>query len=302
LTLTALDLALGLLKKVVPPQSAITVTQKNAANHVTAHQFATPIVLPAVTLSHKSTFRFTEVPAMAKLHEFLFEIRKSGAVFWMGAAVPENTTDFSRAQVFFHPTVRQVRDVIAADEDYADFKGGWSRLTQPVGSIQRYVALEGVQVATAGLKMPMLVPFTTMAALNKASANMFSDRPVETIVAVLEAIQNLLSGQTSQKLTLAKVGAASFSSGIHALKLFLTAMRPSGLVKEVIDLDSPVIAGNPHALTRSPGAASRCFTQVQPNWCEASQKSGAKRPIRAEKEALISRSKCAYHEERKEAY
>jgi hypothetical protein len=31
---------------------------------------------------------------------------KDGAVFWVGAAVPFGTTDFTKIQVFFHPTVR----------------------------------------------------------------------------------------------------------------------------------------------------------------------------------------------------
>jgi hypothetical protein len=39
-------------------------------------------------------------------------------------------------------------------------------------------------------------------------------------------------------------------------------MASSGLVKEVIDFDSPLIIGNPHALTPASGAVSKCFTEV----------------------------------------
>jgi hypothetical protein len=41
-------------------------------------------------------------------------------------------------------------------------------------------------------------------------------------------------------------------------------MASSGLVKEVIDFDSPLIHGNAHTLTFSKGALSKCFTQVPP--------------------------------------
>jgi hypothetical protein len=44
--------------------------------------------------------------------------------------------------------------------------------------------------------------------------------------------------------------------------LFLAAMRSSGLVKEIIDFDSPHIRVEPKSLTRSPGAVSKCFTQT----------------------------------------
>jgi hypothetical protein len=161
---------------------------------------------------------------------FSLKIRKSGSVFWMGAAVPENTADFTRAQVFFHPTVQQAGHVVADDKDYPEFKGGWSSITRPVGSIQRYVALEGVQVATAGLKMPMLVPFTTMAALNRKapSANMFTDRPVDTIVAVMEAIQNELAGHSVTKPALGQTWCRELQFWHRSLEI---VFRSHGVVR-----------------------------------------------------------------------
>jgi hypothetical protein len=45
------------------------------------------------------------------------------------------------------------------------------------------------------------------------------------------------------------------------MKMFINAMGPSALVREVIDFDSPFIIGNPAELTPSPGAVSSCYTQ-----------------------------------------
>src|SRR6185369_3546011 len=101
-------------------------------------------------------------------------------------AVPLGTTDFTRIQVFFHPTVVQGfppnQVVHARDVDYPAFSGGWS------GSLQRYVALEGGQLAAAR-QVAMLVPFTTMAALGGGRANMFTTDPVATLSYITAEIQ-----------------------------------------------------------------------------------------------------------------
>jgi len=45
------------------------------------------------------------------------------------------------------------------------------------------------------------------------------------------------------------------------MRLFLSVMAKSGLVKEIIDFDSPYITAEPKQLTRMGGASSKCFTQ-----------------------------------------
>jgi hypothetical protein len=197
----------------------------------------------------------------ANIHEFLFRIEKSGSVFWMGAAVPENANTLDRVYVIFHPTVHQQGGNVAEDSDYPQFAGGWR------SDMYRYVPLMGVQLAAAGALMPMLVPFTTMAAVLRpsSSTNMFAVKPVDTITAVLTAIQALMPGVPLLLPQVNKVGVASVSSGITAMRLFIGAMASSGLVKEIVDFDSPFIVGQPHILTRSPGAVSKCFSQEAPD-------------------------------------
>jgi hypothetical protein len=190
------------------------------------------------------------------IHELLFRVETDQGRFWVGAAVPAGTTDFSRAQVFFHPTVIQAGDVIAADADYPEFKGGWS------GSLQRYVPMQGCQLAGAGRLLPLLVPFTTMAALGNSASNMFSSHPVEVLNAVIAAIPDAIGVHGLPAPELAAIGVSSFSSGITAMRLFLQALVSSGLIKEITDFDSPFIVSEPKALTTLPGAVSRCYTQV----------------------------------------
>ena len=243
-------------KHAAPPSPGkIVLTQKNPAALAAAHVVSKPSVLPSVLTSPSASFRFMQTNASAEIHEFLFQMTKGGATFWVGAAVPKGATDFTRAQVYFHPTVRQDK-IAMRRRSYREFTGGWS------GSMQRYISLQGVQLAAAHRNYPMIFPFTTMAALRRGGPNMFSDRPVETLKKIVDAIVDALPGSAAVP-ALSSIGAASFSSGIWALTLFLNQMRSSGMIKEVTDFDSPWITGAPKALTPSPGAVSRCFTRVR---------------------------------------
>ncbi len=197
---------------------------------------------------------FNETTLTTTIHEFLFKIEDDQSVYWIGAAVPFGTIDFTKAQIFFHPTVVQSGRVIAAPEDYPEFKGGWS------GTMQRYIAMEGGQLAGARLTA-LLVPFTTMAALNNPGENMFSIAPIDTLNAIMAAIKETVAPFAPVQSDIASIGVTSFSNGITAMRLFINDLAPTGLVQEVTDLDSPYIVTEPKSLTGSPGAVSRCYTQ-----------------------------------------
>jgi hypothetical protein len=139
----------------------VSVTQKHPADKVTAHEVVNEVVSPPVITTPPDKFRFHSVSARAEIHELLFEVRRAGSVFWVGVAVPKGTTDFTRAQVFFHPTVIQAGQTIAADADYGDFKGGWK-------DVAHYIPDQGGQLAYAERRLPLIVPFTTMAAVQSS--------------------------------------------------------------------------------------------------------------------------------------
>jgi hypothetical protein len=218
------------------------------------HKVTNPVILP-LTLGNK----LQQVDLEADVQEYLFEITKDGNTFWVGACVPPACIDFTRVQVFFHPTVINGGIVHAADSDYRLFKGGWS------GSIQRYVAMMGGQLARARV-MTMIVPFMTMAsASGSPQADMFADRPAETINAIMAAIQreNMPAVPLSDPVVTA-VGASSFSSGIIYLRKFIGQMTSSGLLKEVHDFDSAFIKKEAKMVPVAQGAVCRLVTQVAP--------------------------------------
>ena len=183
-------------------------------------------------------------------------MQKDGATYWVGAAVPLGTVDFSKVQVYYHPTVVNGRVVHAADTDYPTFTGGWS------GSLQRYVAMQGAQLAGARLT-PLIVPFMTMAAHSgKAPAWMFATDPVGTINAIMSAVAAEATGGMINNIAVSQIGISSFSSGIGAMRLFINSFNGTGLIVEVTDYDSPFIIAEPKAITRSTNAVGRVFSQV----------------------------------------
>jgi hypothetical protein len=179
-------------------------------------------------------------------------------VFWIGAGVPAVCTEFGKVQIYFHPTVVNSGVTVARDGDYPTFTGGWS------GALQRYVGYAGLQIAAARATV-VLVPFNTMAATKGGADNMFSDDGLGLLTAVMTAVQQIHNPYDPIPPVISQIGVTSFSNGIGFLKTFLGQLGPSGLIREIIDLDSPFIIGNPRRLTRYGGAVSRCFAQVPPD-------------------------------------
>ncbi|MCW6510326.1 hypothetical protein [Lichenifustis flavocetrariae] len=186
--------------------------------------------------------------AMIKLR---LEIQKDGATFWVGAAVPEGTTDFSRCYIYFYP------DTLPSDGGYKTFSGGtWTGLEK------NYLQSLGAQMAAAK-KMTLIVPYTTNASHN-AKHNLFASLGVETLNDIMTAIQMEISrdpiamavGEAVkvQKRSLKAIGVASFSSGVNHLNRFVNNIGSSGLIREIIDFDGQHI--RPGGRPLKPGSRS----------------------------------------------
>ena len=191
--------------------------------------------IPAVVPSSVLPFLFTPVAkgaalvegaAVGTISEFLFKIEKNGAVFWVGACVPAQTVDFSRAYIFFHP------DTISASDDaaYPNFAGRWP-------NVKRYVPGQGLQMA-AMKQMVLLVPFMTHGSrANSSTTNLFADRGVETLNDILTAVQ-MSFGVPDARSSIQQVGVASYSSDVNHLFRFAEKLGGTGIIREQIDFDS----------------------------------------------------------------
>lgn len=191
--------------------------------------------------------------ASASVHELLFRMNKDGTTYWIGACVPENTVDFSRVYIFFHPDTMTKED----DSTYAAFAGRWP-------SVQRYTLIQGVQLAEIR-KMVLLVPFMTAASRsNQSTTNMFAVRGLDTLNMLMDGCQTAI-GLTPKGTKVSNVGVASFSSGIEHLVRFAISVGGSGIISEQIDLDSAFITKQAHSnAPRIKGAKNVQVTQMSP--------------------------------------
>ena len=227
-------------------------SQRNPPNLTAFHDVPQKVISPLSMLGF-----YQEIDQTGSIAEYLFQMDKDGVTYWIGAAVPQGTGDFSKVQVYFHPTVVNGGNVHAADADYRAFRGGWS------GSIQRYVAMQGAQLAGAR-RTPLIVPFMTMAAQHGgAGAYMFAVDPLGTMNAIMSAVAAEVTGSPAQ-VNVSQIGVSSFSSGIGAMRLFIGSLGSTGRIVETTDFDGPFIIAERGRVTRSPGAITRIFSQVPP--------------------------------------
>ncbi len=70
-----------------------TLTNVRSVHNLVITPFTAP--LPAGGL-------LTESGVAGSMGEFLFKMEKDGRIYWIGAAVPQGTSDFSKVQVYFH--------------------------------------------------------------------------------------------------------------------------------------------------------------------------------------------------------
>lgn len=163
--------------------------------------------------------------AFATVAQLRFKVEKNKTTFWVGACIPDGTTDFSKAYIFFHP------DTMGPDDNptYSTFTGRWP-------GVFRYVEIIGVQLAQVQ-KTVLLVPFmTNLSQSIKSDTNMFADRSLDTVSEILAACGHAAGKAATGPVK--SLGLASFSSGINHLARFVSAVGNKSVIKEQIDLDS----------------------------------------------------------------
>jgi hypothetical protein len=176
--------------------------------------------------SASSATKLSPAPCEATIMQLRLKVEKAGSMFWVAAYIPKDTTDFTRAYVFFHPNTIKPVD----DPSYPSFTARWP-------TVEDHFDKLGVQLGSV-LKMVLFVPFMRSTAIqNKASTNLFATRAVDTLNAMLEACAAAAGQKMEGSVT--SVGVASFSSGIDHLVNFAASVRSAGIIKEQLDLDGP---------------------------------------------------------------
>ncbi len=191
---------------------SIHLAQTNPQNKANPHKIRLTCISPfpgPVNTKNKGTY-LKEQSVEASVHELLFNMHKDGDDYWVGAAVPEGATDFSKVQVFFHP---KPTGGGALDGDYPQLVSqGWRAKYDHMWFL-------GVQLANVR-KTPLIYPFMRESAFSRGSATfMFATRPKETLSAIVSAVRTAVTGKAGA-VDVVQIGASGFSSGVDGMKLF----------------------------------------------------------------------------------
>lgn len=241
--------------------NSIEILQTNPQNKASPHSISVKCIspFPGSYNPEKHGHYLKEILVTASIHEFLFEMRKDGEKYWVGAAVAAGVTDFTKVQVFFHP---RPTNGGALDKDYPQLTShGWRAKYDHMWFL-------GVQLAKV-CKTPLIYPFMRESAFSRQKNNapspafMFATRPRETLSAIVSAIRKAVTGGTAA-VDVGQIGVSGFSSGVDGMKLFADTFRSFRLIVETTDFDGLLRKGEPRIVWTTPGAVGRVITQVPP--------------------------------------
>lgn len=181
----------------------------------------------------------------------LVSVKRAGSRFWFGVSIPDGCTAFDRAHVYFHPTAKTKW---YPDSDYADFTGNW-----------RYLHTNNIKVVApqvaAALKVPLIVPYLRNGAWASPALNPFSLDAAGILNAVMSACVRAAGNGYVGKMQIGALSISSFSAGIDYMVPSLAYLKLTGLVREVIDLDSGFMINAKGRLI--PGMAPRMMVIAQ---------------------------------------
>ncbi len=106
---------------------------------------------------------------------------------------------------------------------------------------------------------------------NSSTTNVFADRGVETLNEIMTGCRDTVGGLGSSDVRVNSLGLSSYSSGINHLARFADVLGGSGLIKEMLDLDSGYMRSKHRALPNAKGAQTFAVSQNAPpspnrNW------------------------------------
>jgi hypothetical protein len=144
------------------------------------------------------------------------------------AVVPDGTTEFNRALIFFHPlpTKRAGYD----DGQYAQQTGGWH-------NIYRYLEQQGAQLAASNKKIVLIMPIFNLASTE--TCGFFPEKWKDLIELILRRIRDQrFPGRKGEGMDVNEVITASYSAGVQYMNTFLSkGVGLTGALKEVWDYD-----------------------------------------------------------------
>jgi len=198
----------------------------------------------------------------------LYQITQQVVPNWFGVAIPENVTDFSHPNIFFHPSPGQAG---YKDSDYPTKSGQWPELFY-------YMELLGYQLDgaiknfSAPLNQVVIMPFLTTAA---TTTGIFPPNWHDILTDILTDVRNSMGVNGSGPVDIAEVVVSSFSVGyVYSENFRAAASGLTSLLKQVWDFDGYpksdsgklVTTPNVTAIKYDQGSEAGCFHLPLSRW------------------------------------
>jgi hypothetical protein len=183
-------------------------------------------VVVAGSVPGSGTLQFTGMDV--SITTMLFVLNANVVPNWFGVAVPDGLTDFTRPNIFFHPTPGQAG---YNDNDYPTKAGLWPKLFY-------YMERLGYQLAGSGRGQIVVMPFLTDAA---TSTWVLPANWQDIVTDILRAASAQLQPSQPAPGPIAQVVVSSFSDGIlysHAFRAAAAGLSP--FLGEIWDLDGSI--------------------------------------------------------------
>jgi hypothetical protein len=160
---------------------------------------------------------------------FLFELQEEVVPKWFGVAVPPSVTDFTRVNIFFHPSPGQAG---YQDSDYSTLAGKWPNLFYYMERLG-YQA-DAARQTGANPNQIIVMPFLTSLA---TSSWILPQRWMGLMTDTLTSARTLM-GQAGGQIALSEVVVSSFSVGFAYLEAFRSTAAGLGpLLSQIWDFD-----------------------------------------------------------------
>jgi hypothetical protein len=200
------------------------------------HQWTKLVVVPN-TVPPPGNLAFTS--ANTRVTTMLFQLAANVVPNWFGVAVPVGITDFTKPNLFFHPTPAQAG---YDDGDYPTKTGKWPELFYYMERLGSQVDV-AIELFGAARNQIVIMPFLTNAATD---AGIFPANWPGIVTDILVAVK-LAMGEGGGSLAISEVVVSSFSAGlIYSDSFRKSAVGLAPLLKQVWDFDGfPKSLSNP---------------------------------------------------------
>lgn len=196
------------------------------------------LIVDPSTVSGTAPLQFFS--STVRVTTMLFQLDASVVPNWFGVAIPNNTRDFSKPNIFFHPIPAQAG---YQDADYPTKTGLWPQLFYYLERLG-YQIDAAIQSFGASPTQIVVMPFLTSAA---TGTGILPAEWQSILTDILSDVRFAVSGVGNAPVTITEVAISSFSVGLvysNAFRNTASGLKP--LLKQVWDFD-----GYPRSLASS---------------------------------------------------